>query len=242
MQAEGEAGELGGEHEAGVNTAEGLDGVCGVVGAEHRVRTERLDERQPLCPDVDTDDLVAERAGDLDRVVAESPGRTDHRHVPAGEDVVLEQLLDGAVCRQAAAGKRGLFVADAVGQLDQRLRIDAELLRERAHDALGLGAVSGLTAHAVLAGAAPVAATGAPEAQDDSVADRDVAVGAWAELCAGRSGRHPPISSGSAPRRTSVWGRAGRRSGPLLERVVLLSRDVPPVRWCLLTHTSTSRA
>ena len=146
------------------------------------MRAEGLDEGQPLRPDVDADDLVAEGAGDLDGVVAQPAGGADHGDAPTGEDVVLEQLLDRAVRREAAAGQRGLLVAHAVGQLHQRLGVDAELLREGAHDALGLGAVPGVAAQAVLAGAAPVAAAGAPEPEDDAVADRDVAVGARAEL------------------------------------------------------------
>ena len=90
-----------------------------LVGAEHGVRAERLDERQPLFADVDADDLVAEGTGDLHRVVAEPTGRADHCDSPTGEDVVLEQLLDRAVGGEAAAGQGGLLVADIVGQLDQ---------------------------------------------------------------------------------------------------------------------------
>ena len=123
---------------------------------------------------------------------------------PTRKDVVLQQLLDRAVGGEAAAGERGFLVADAVGELDERLGVDAELLRERAHDALGLGAVARLAAQAVLACAAPVATTGPSEAQDHPVADRHVAVGAGAELlddadalvAEGHVGRHTvPITA-----------------------------------------------
>ena len=145
-------------------------------------RAEGLDEGQPLRADVDADHLVSERGGDLHGVVTEAAGRADHGDPPAREDVVLEQLLDRAVRGEPAAGQRGLFVADAVGQLDQRLPVHAELLGEGAHDPLGLRAVARVAAQAVLAGAAPEAAAGAPEAEDDPVADRHVALGAGAEL------------------------------------------------------------
>ena len=68
------------------------------------------------------------------------------------------------------------------GSFTSDLRVDAELLRERAHDAPGLGAVPRVAAQAVLARPAPEAAAGAAEPEDDPVADRDVAVGARAEL------------------------------------------------------------
>ena len=57
---------------------------------------------------------------------------------PPGQHVVLEQLLHRAVRGEPAARERRLVVADAVGQLHERRRVHAEVLGERAHDALGL--------------------------------------------------------------------------------------------------------
>ena len=81
---------------------------------------ERLHEVEPLRADVDADDLVAERARDLDRVVPEPAGGADDRDRSTGEHVVVEQLLHRAVRGEAAARERRLVVAEAVGDLHQR--------------------------------------------------------------------------------------------------------------------------
>ena len=83
---------------------------------------------------------------------------------------MLQESLDRAVSREASASERRLLVTDTVGELHERLRPHAELLREGAHDPLGLGAVPGLTPKAVFTRAAPVTATRPAQPQDHAVA------------------------------------------------------------------------
>ena len=80
LHAEAEAGHLRREHEAGVDAAElSLHDLDRLVGADREVGAERADELEPLLADVDADHLVAERGGDLHRVVAEPAGGADDR-------------------------------------------------------------------------------------------------------------------------------------------------------------------
>ena len=140
-----------------------------LVRADRELGTELADERQAVLTDVDADHPVAERGRELDGVVAEAPGRADDRDGAARLHAVLAELLHRAVGGEPSAGERRLVVADVVGQLHQSGRVDRELLGEDAHHPLALSAVAGLAAQAVLAGAAPVAATGAAEAEDHPV-------------------------------------------------------------------------
>src|SRR6185369_9557537 len=87
-----------------------------------------------------------------------------------------------AVGGEATAGEGRLVVGELLRDDDERLRPHREVLGEGAHDRLALGAVPGLAAEAVLAGAAPVAAARATEPEDDAVADVHELVGARPEL------------------------------------------------------------
>ena len=176
-KAKGEPGHGGRKHDAGVHPADLTRHLFkGVVGADRHVGAQRLDELQPGRADVDADHLVAQRLGDLHRIVAQPASGADDGHPAARGHLVAEQLLHRPVGGEPAAGQGGLVVAHRFGQHHQRLGPHAELLGEGAHDPLGLRAVPGLAPQAELAGPAPETAAGAPEPEDHPVAHLAVAL------------------------------------------------------------------
>src|SRR5262249_34981215 len=178
VEPEPEPGHLRREDQAGVDAADpAAHGVEGLVRVDRHRRAERPDELEALRADVDPDDLVSERDRDLHGVVSEATGGADYGDGSARDDAVRKQLLHRAVRGEPAAGERRLAIAQAVWNLHQRGRPHRKVLGERPHEHPGVAAQSRAAGDALSARATPVPATGATEAENDAVADRDEPVG-----------------------------------------------------------------